>query len=218
MTKIKINKYISYFLGLILLSFGIVLAVKADLGITVSTSPSYVLSIWSDIVSFGTFNYIVQGIVFILMVVVLKKIKTVYFLSFLTSVILGYTIDFFAKVMASVQADTYGMKGFLFVSSIIVISVGLVFFIKSNKPILPFDMFVREISAKYDIGIGKFKTGFDISVLVISIAMSYLFFGELRGIHIGTLISALTIGSCVGFFMKLFDGIFYVEESSMEIS
>lgn len=213
MKKIRLNKYTSYVLGLVFLSLGIVLAVKSNYGITVSTSPPYIISLKTQIVSFGTFNYIIQGIVLILMIIILKEMKLLFFLSFVTSVFLGYSIDFFTYIFKDFIAVSHVIRVSCFVVSILIIGLGLVFFIKSKQPILPFDMFVKEVSAKYNIRIGKFKTCFDVCILFVSILLSFIFFGELKGIGIGTLVSAVTIGSTVDLFMKLFDKYFLINET-----
>ncbi|WDV46793.1 DUF6198 family protein [Clostridiaceae bacterium M8S5] len=212
MKRIKLNKYISYILGLILLSFGIVLAAKSNYGITVSTSPSYVVSLKTDIVSFGTFNYLIQGVVLILMIAVLREFRVIFLLSFLTSILLGYSIDLFTYLLNDFVAISHMIRICCFIFSILIVGLGLVFFIKSKQPILPFDMFVREVSNKYNIGIGKFKTCFDLCILLTSVVLSIVFFRELRGVNIGTLVSAVTIGATVDMFMKLFNKYVEIDE------
>ncbi len=208
----KLNKHISFVLGLLLLSFGIILAVKANYGVTVATSPSYVLSQRFLTVSFGVFNYSVQGIVFLLTIIVLRKFDARYLMSFGTSVVFGYTIDFFAYVMKDVNLTGHMLRGSFFVISIVTISAGLVFFYRSQLPILPFDVFVREVSAKLGIKLSRFKLGFDIVMCSVAVILSLVFFGELRGISIGTLISALTIGPTIGILMNWFDKVFVISD------
>ena len=217
---IKINKYVSYFLGLILLGIGIVLAIKSNYGVTVSTSPAYVLSLKLKSISLGTINYLIQGLVFLLMLVVLRKLKLTYFISFITSIFLGYSIDLFSNLFSGLVVESHIFRVTCFVLSILIIGWGLVFFIKSKQPILPFDMFVREVSSKYGVRIGKFKTCFDISILAISVSLSFIFFGQFKGVHIGTLVSALTIGTAVDIFMRFFDSYFVItgsENSSISL-
>lgn len=201
----KINNKLAYVLGVILLSIGIVLAVKSNLGITVSTCPPYILNQKISKISFGTFSYIVQGIVFLLMIIVLRRFKIKFLLSFLTSVILGYSIDLFTYLMNGIQIVGIYTRLIILVMSILIASLGVVLFMKSGLPILPFDMFVQEVSKQFNIKIGMLKTFFDLSTLTISIIMSFLFFGELRAVGIGTVLSALIIGPTVGFIMKWFN-------------
>jgi uncharacterized membrane protein YczE len=160
--------------------------------------------------SFGVFNYLVQGFVFLLTIVVLRKFEARFILSFGTSVVFGYTIDFFAFLMKEVSLSGHLIRVIFFAVSIVVISVGLVFFYRSQLPILPFDVFVREVSGKYGVKISRFKLGFDIVMCTIAVALSLAFFGGLRGISIGTLVSALTIGPTIGVLMGWFDKIFMV--------
>ena len=201
----KINRLIAYLLGLLLLSFGIVLAVKANYGVTVATSPSYVLSQYFTVLSFGVFNYLMQGAVFLLTIIVLRRVKIRYLLSFLTAVIFGFTIDFFGMLMRGIQLVGHPERMLFFVLSILVIAGGLVFFYKSNMPILPFDIFVKEVSAAKEIEVSRFKLRFDLAMCSIAVVMSFLLLGELRGVSIGTLLSALLIGPVLGRMMVIFD-------------
>lgn len=90
-----------------------------------------------------------------------------------------------------------------------VISVGVAAFIKSNYPILPFDTFVKEICLKKDIEIARFKTRFDFVCLGVSLISSIIFFGRIKGINIGTLVSATILGSMIGACLNLMNK--YVE-------
>lgn len=211
MKKISISIFVSFFIGLSLLAIGVILAIKSDYGITVSTSTPYVLSLKFTDISLGTFNYIVQGFVFILLMIVMKKFCIKYFFAFITSIIFGYFLDFFNFLMKNITIFSHMYRVSLFIVSIVTISLGLVFLIKSNIPLMPFDLFVKQVSIKYNINLGKFKIGFDLTLLTIAISLSFLFFGKLEGIGIGTVLSALTIGLCIDKIMKIVDKFFIIK-------
>ncbi len=203
--KIKINNLVSYSIGQVLLSIGVVLAIKSSYGVTVATAVAYVLSEEVTRISFGTFTYFLQGIIFILMLIILKTKNPVYLLSFATAIVTGYMIDSARLLMSGIMLDSHLFRSAAFVSSIFIISTALVFFIKSDVPILPFDMFVKKVTDKYNMSLAKFKMGFDIANLLLAIILCFYFFGQLNGIYLGTVISALTIGPCIGFVIKIFD-------------
>lgn len=208
--KIEINKFFTYFLGLILLAFGVVFTVKANYGVTVAASIAYVFSQKIKIISFGTFSYIVQGIVFLLMIANMRKINLKYILAFLTSVISGYSIDGVTYLLGNLSINTHILRIIVFILSVVLISMGLVLLIKSKLPILPFDMFVMELSLKYNIKLGKFKRAFDIICFLIAAVFSFIFFGKLNGLHLGTILSALAIGPCIDLFISIFDRYLFV--------
>ncbi len=213
MNKITIPAFLAYFLGLTFLSFGVILAIKADYGVTVSTSLAYVFSLKYKFISFGTFNYLIQGFIFIFTVAILKNLKIKFLLSFITAVVFGYFIDLFNFLLKNFTANSHLLKVSVFALGLVFIGIGLAFFVKSSFPILPFDTFVKEVSSKYNINIGNFKTGFDICILTCSTIASFVFFGTLKGIGIGTAISAMTIGTLVRFFINVVNNKFNISHN-----
>jgi len=202
---VRISSLLSFILGIVLLAFGVMLAVKANFGITVSTSLPYVFSLRFEHMTLGTFNYIIQGIVFIIMVLMMRSLQWQHVLCFVTNIIFGYTIDFIGFIMRSLVFETLVSRAIGFGLSIIVIGFALAFFIRSGMPMLPFDMFVRELAKRINKRIGLVKTFFDLTLATMSLTMSLIFFGALRGIHIGTLVSALTIGTAIDMALMFLD-------------
>jgi uncharacterized membrane protein YczE len=203
--KISVHQWIAFLWGILLLSLGVVLAVKVNYGVTVSTSPAYVLSLNFENISLGTFNYIIQGIVFIVMIFMIRTLKWKHVLSFITNVLFGYCIDLFVLIMRHMTFETHVQRVAGFICSIALIGFALAFFIRSEMPMLPFDMFVRELSAKIEKRIGIVKTGFDLTLALCSLVMSLMFFGGIRGIYFGTLLSALTIGTAIDIALHIVD-------------
>ena len=210
MKKIRINNLVSYSLGQILLSIGVVLAVKSNYGVTVATAVAYVLSEHTELISFGTYSYLIQGLVFILMLVLLKEKNPRYLISFVTAIISGYCIDLSSLIMIDVMLESHLHRSMAFIASIFIISTGLVFFIKSEIPILPFDLFVKKVTDKYAISFSRFKMAFDVFNLLLAIGLCFLFFGQLEGVYLGTVLSALCIGPCIGLMMIFVNNYFEI--------
>ena len=68
-------------------------------------------------------------------------------------------------------------------------------------------MFVREVSQHFRLDIHKFKTAYDCASCLISILMSFIFFGlwHFEGIKFGTVLCALLNGFLISQFTKLFE-------------
>ncbi len=75
---------------------------------------------------------------------------------------------------------------------------------------LPYDLFTQQVAHKYGINFGLFKTVTDITLIVLSIILSFMFFGEIIGIGVGTICTALAIGVCVNKSKLVFDQHFEV--------
>jgi uncharacterized protein len=203
MKKITIYNLIIFAAGLCLLSLGIQLVIKSNFGVSVATSPPYILSLYFKNITFGQWNYIVHGLVLLLLVITIKKLTVKYLMSFMVSFLFGLALDLFNVILIPVQAETILGRIGLFVLGTIAISIGVASFIKSNYPILPFDTFVKEVSLAKGIEIAKFKTGFDLVCFTTSLILSMALFGGIKGISIGTFASAVILGTMIGKCIKL---------------
>lgn len=95
-----------FIIGMCSLSIGVIFTIKSNLGISVSSSLPYVLSLRFQNITLGTWNYIVQGIVFILLVVIMKKITVNYIMSFFISYLFGWAVDGANYIFAFLEAST----------------------------------------------------------------------------------------------------------------
>lgn len=211
MKKIRIHNLLLFLFGLISLSVGVILAIKSDLGVSVALSVPYIFSLYFTKLSLGQWNYIVQGFVLLLLVLIIKRLSVKHLMSFVVAFLFGLTIDLFDKIFIFVKVNTLIGRLGLFALGNIGIAIGISLFIKSNYPILPFDTFVNEVSEEKEIVFSKVKTTYDLSSFIVSFVFSLIFFKSIKGIHIGTLISALIlgymIGSCLKIWNKNIDGI-----------
>lgn len=198
MDKIKIPRLIVFLIGLIFLSLGVVLVIKSNLGVSVATSVPYIISLYFTKISFGQWNYIVHGLVLILLIIILRKIRLRYLLSFIVAFLFGVTIDLFTFLLRNLELASILARIGIFIFGTVIIAIGIAAFMKSDYPILPFDTFVKEICIEKDLDVGKFKTKFDLVCFSTSLVLSLVFFKKIVGLNIGTLVSALVIGSMVG--------------------
>lgn len=205
MKKIKIPQFLIFITGVIFLALGVILFIKGTIGMSVISSLPYVIYLKFAQISLGTWNYIVQGVVFIVCIIVLGNITVKYLLSFATSVLFGLVIDLFNYLMTSVIAITLLGKILFFICGLILVAVGASSIIFSGLPMMPVDTFIREVSIKIDITIGRCKTYFDLVYLSFSVGFGLLFFGRLEGVGIGTLLSALTLGTMIGYCMRFYE-------------
>ena len=72
----------------------------------------------------------------------------------------------------------------------------------TKLPPAAYEMFVAEVSKKFGANITKFKTCYDLVIL-----MSFIFFGfgSFKGINVGTVICAFLNGPLIGIFGKLYE-------------
>lgn len=212
--KIKISSEIAYFAAIVLLSLAVAILSTADFGISMIVAPAYLLSLKAGFLSFGQAEYVVQAIVFILLCIVLKRFRFVYFFSFGTCLIYGFVLDLWRKIpFLNPTATPPGSMNLplriaMFVIGMILTSFSVALFFKTYLFPQVYDLFVKAVSCKYGIKLSRLKTIVDLSCLTASVIMTFAFFGEIRGIGWGTLIMALLNGTVIGYFSKLLDKAF----------
>lgn len=212
--KIKISSEIAYFAAIVLLSLAVAILSTADFGISMIVAPAYLLSLKAGFLSFGQAEYVVQAIVFILLCIVLKRFRFVYFFSFGTCLIYGFVLDLWRKIpFLNPTATPPGSMNLplriaMFVIGMILTSFSVALFFKTYLFPQVYDFFVKAVSCKYGIKLSRLKTSVDLSCLTASVIMTFAFFGEIRGIGWGTLIMALLNGTVIGYFSKLLDKAF----------
>ena len=69
---------------------------------------------------------------------------------------------------------------------------------RCKLPIVPTDLFPRELAQITGLPYPRIKISFDAICLTVTAGMTFLFLGHLKGIGIGTVLAALTMGKVIG--------------------
>ncbi len=208
----------AYLIGLITLAIGTALLENADFGMSMVVAPSYILHLkiseFLPFFSFGMAQYTFQALLVVLLILIVRKVKLSYFFSFVTAVVFGFLLDGIMLLTAYIPNDGIPMRVILFASGIICCTFGIALLFRSYIPPEVYELFVKEISEKYRFDINKCKIVYDYSSLILSIALSFIFFGfgVFRGISYGTVVSALINGLLITCFSKLFDRLFVFKD------
>lgn len=204
MKKKKLYSELCYVLGLIILAMGVAMMAKADFGVSMVVAPAYILHIklsqYLPFVTFGVAEYILQAFVLILLTVIVRKFRISYILSFATAVIYGAVLDGFMLLVDFAPAQFIAVRIALYVVGLLISSVGVALFFNTYLPPEAYELFVKEISSKFNFNMSKCKTIYDCVSCVIAILMSFAFFGlwHFEGVNLGTVVCALINGSLIG--------------------
>lgn len=189
--KSFIVRLISFILGLSLISFGVSLTIKAELGtgawdaLNVGLSKTIGLTV-------GSWVFIV-GIVLIFLNAILMKSRP-DFLAIITIFLAGLFIDgWLLVVLDTFQANGLWEQIVVFVGGVIVLSFGIAVYLQANFPLIPIDKLMLAIQERLGVSMGTAKTIGELSALVAA----FLFSGP---IGLGTLIVTFTIGPLVQLF------------------
>ena len=214
MKKIKIYSETVYFIGIALIAFGAALMEKAGFGLSMVVAPAYLvymkLSQFWSFFTFGMAEYFLQAILLLGMVGVIKKMRISYLISFLTALLYGFLLDGSIAAIAFIPSDSMWIRIILYITGLLLTSFGVSTMFKTYISPEVYELLVKEICGKFKISIPKFKTAYDCISCVLSIAMSFAFFGfgKFVGINIGTVICALVNGKLIGLFSDFLDNKF----------
>lgn len=217
-TKITLHSELVYILSILILSFSVAMVSAADFGLSMIVSPAFILSQKLGFLTFGQSEYVVQALLFVVLCILMKRVKLIYFSSFITCLIYGAILDLWRAVIPMfnptiTEAGSMGMplRVTFFAVGTLITTLAIAMCFRTYLYPQVYDFFVKGVTEKFNLDRTKFKIGFDIVFLIVSCAMTLIFFGGFVGIGVGTLITALVNGFLIGNFGKLFDKLFEVK-------
>ena len=204
---------LAYILGLIVLAIGTAMMERADFGVSMVVAPAYLFYLkMSQIFPFFTFGmaeYLFQGILLILMMVILRKFRLSYLFSFATAVIYGFSLDGAMWLVSKLPGTDVMANVLFYIVGLLACSLGISFLFHTYISPEVYELWVKEMSERRGINIYKYKTGYDCVSCLIAIFLSFFFFGfgHFEGVKLGTVICALVNGFTISLFTRALERI-----------
>lgn len=210
--KITVSSELVYLLAIVILSFSVAMIASTNFGVSMIVAPAYIVSQKLTFLTFGQSEYIIQGLLFILFCLLMKKFKPIYLFSFMTSIIYGAVLDLWRLIIPHFNPSVCApgslpmqIRIVYFIIGMLLTSLAVSLFFRTYIYPQVYDFFVKCISEKYRIDRTKFKTAFDCSMLIISCILTLVLFHGFVGIGVGTIIMTVLNGTVIGFFGKILD-------------
>lgn len=184
-------------IALVIDSFGVVLMLYSAAGISAISSVPYAFSEVFPALSLGTWTYIFQGLLVMSLMIMRKKFVPSYLFSFVVGFGFGELLDLH-ELWINILPDSLPWRIVWFVVSYVLLSIGIAISNRCGLPIVPTDLFPRELSDITKVGYPKIKICFDVSCLVVTAALTFFGLGHIEGLGIGTVLAAFTMGKAVG--------------------
>ena len=178
-------------------SFGVVLMIYSGSGISAISSVPFAFSEILPQLSLGTWTYIFQGILVISLMILRKKFVPQYLFSFAVGFVFGELLDIH-ELWIHVLPYTIWLRIVYFCIGYLLISIGIALSNRCCLPIIPTDLFPRELAQITGIKYSRIKISFDIICLTVTAGMTWLFLGHIEGLGIGTVLAAFTMGKAIG--------------------
>lgn len=204
---------LAYVMGLLALALGTALMERADFGVSMVVAPAYLvhlkLSETLPFFTFGMAEYTFQALLLVVMMVVLRRFRISYLFSFVTAVVYGLTLDGAIGLVGLFPGESFPLRLAFFLLGMLFCSIGVSFFFHTYISPEVYELFVKELSAKYGFQIHKCKTVYDCVSCLLGVVLSFVFFGfgVFEGVKWGTIFCALVngwlIGQCSGIFERI---------------
>ena len=215
MKKIRFPGEAAYLVALVVLAFAVAMTAASDLGVSMIVAPAYILSLKVEVLTFGQSEYIVQGLLFVVFCVLMRRVKAVYFSAFITGLLYGAVLDLwrliiphFNPAVTPIGSLPLPVRILYFIGGTVLCAACIALFFHTYLYPQIYDFFVKGVSARFHLNRTRFKIIYDASFLVIACAMSLVLFHKFVGVGVGTLITTAVNGVLIGFFDKVLDKYF----------
>ena len=184
--------------GILINSFGIVLITKGAMGTSQISSIPYVLSLQVPSISFGMFSFIMNMVYIVLQALLLRKqFKPFQLLQIVVNVVFSASIDVFMAMLSFYAPQQLFTRVLSAVAGCIVLAFGISVEVAPDLIMVPGEGIVAAISKVSGRRFGSVKVVFDVTLILIAALLSWLFFGNIVGVGVGTLLSAVSVGQFV---------------------
>lgn len=182
MKKLARSAELLWVIGLVFVALGVALCSKADLGVSMIAAPAFVISealatVWPGS-SVGVVEYLVQGALLLVLILLVRRFNLRYLLTFAVAVIYGYTLNFFLFLLGGVMFDTVVLRWVMLLLGDVCVAFGVACFFRTYLPLQVFELFVAEVSDRFHLKLHKTKWCFDISLLILSVVLAFTLFGD----------------------------------------
>lgn len=194
-----------YFVGLFIMTIGIALSVKSDLGVSpVSSIPYTMTCVWGIEMGIATIIFHVF-LVLIQFLILRKNFKLKSLLQVAVGIVFGmFTTLCNTLVSFLPSTDNIIIRILMMLLSTVFIALGIFMYLPADIVPLAGEGAMKTISDVTGIEFSKVKIGFDCSMVVISAIVCLIAIKNLGSVGIGTIIAAVLVGFFHGLITKAF--------------
>jgi hypothetical protein len=205
--KELLRRYITYIVGLYVLSMGLALIITSSLGTSPISTWAYVMSRNTPL-SVGTYTFIINMVLIMGQCLVLRhrglrKQLVNIALQIPFSFVFSTFIDLNLWMVQPLATGHYALCLLLLVVGCLVQSVGVVLEVRAGVTMMSAEALVYYVCYRFSREFGKVKVRFDVSMVLFALICSLCFHPNLQGVltavREGTVIAALAVGQIVRF-------------------
>lgn len=182
-------------IGLMIMSCGVAFSILASLGTSPISSIPYVLNIITGL-SVGTTTIIVNVIIVILQIILLRKrFKWIGLLQIPVCIVFGLFNDVALGIFDFIVVTEYWQQWLLCIVGILLVAVGVSFEVNAKVSTLPGEgMVLTMCQLLPKVKFGYMKVAVDCTLVIIAVALSFIFMHGLYAVREGTVAAAIFVG------------------------
>ena len=211
MKKKRFSNELAYLLGNVFVAVGVALMERADFGVSMVVAPAYLVyrkvSLLLPFFTFGMAEYTLQAVLLAAMCLILRRFRVSYLFSFVTAVVYGFVLDGLMLLGGLLPADAVWQRAIYYVLGMLFGAAGVSAMFHTYISPEVYELFVKEVSARFRWNINRFKTVYDCVSCLTGVALSFLAFGfgQFEGVKWGTVVCALVNGWVIGRFSAFYE-------------
>ena len=198
-------KLLFYFGGLVVMTLGVVLSVKSDLGVTPISSIPYTMTVVTGM-DLGIATMLFSVLMVLLQVVILRKrFRIINLLQLTIGILFGGFLTVCGKLMEGFPVpDSFLLKLLLMLVSTVFVAVGVFFYVAPRFVPLAPEGFIIAVTQVSKLSFSTVKVIFDVTMVAVSLAACLIAIHSPGSVGIGTIAAAVLVGNEVKLLTKFF--------------
>ncbi|MCD7855083.1 MAG: DUF6198 family protein [Clostridiales bacterium] len=200
-----VRRFIFYIFGLFIMTLGIALSVKSNLGVSpVSSIPYTITCVFG--MEMGNATILFHAFLVLLQIILLRKdFKPVNLLQIIVGILFGkFTTMCNFLVSFLPPVDNMAIRIIFVLISTVLIAAGIFFYLPANIMPLAGEGATQAVSKITKIEFSKIKICFDATMVSISLIVCLIAIHSLGSVGIGTVAAAFLVGFNLGIITKKF--------------
>lgn len=194
-----------YFIGLFVMTIGIALSVKSNLGVSpVSSIPYTMTCVWG--IEMGKATILFHIVLVLIQILLLReKFKPVQLLQVVIGVVFGYFTTFCNYMVSFLPTpENLGIRIIMVLASTVFVAFGIFLYLPADLIPLAGEGCMQAVSSVTHIEFSKVKIGFDCTMVLVSAITCLTVLHNLGSVGAGTIIAAILVGTLVGIINRAF--------------
>lgn len=180
--------------GLMIMAFGVAFSIKGALGTSPISSVPYVTAKISGL-SVGTTTIIMNFMFVLIQIAILQRqYDWLQLLQLPAAILFGTMIDIAVYTLQAIVFSNYFQQWLLCIIGIFLVALGISLEVTANLVTTAGEGVVLAICKVAAVKFSNIKIIFDVTLVCISLALSFLFLGHLDGVREGTIAAAIFVG------------------------